>query len=144
LKEDEIEMKKQGSKSSAIAESLDRTLTLRTGIMLSIAAAFNMLSRADIFLNIAVSALLVIGAFGIIRKRLWGPTMGVISSAVAVGYTVYEMLFFLYALPGLLNLGPEFGVRVAQLAAMFIIPMDVICLIALSASWKLRRALIAD
>jgi len=144
LKEDEIEMKKQGSKSSAIAESLDRTLTLRTGIMLSIAAAFNMLSRADIFLNIAVSALLAMGAFGIIRKRLWGPTMGVISSAVAVGYTVYEMLFFLYALPGLLNLGSEFGVRVAQMAAMFIIPMDVICLIALFASWKLRRALIAD
>jgi len=144
LTEDEIGMKDQGSKSGAIAESLDRTLALRTGIMLAIGAAFNMLSRADIFLNIAVSALLVIGAFGIIRKKLWGPTMGVISSAVAVGYTVYEMLFFLYVLPGLLNLGPEFGVRVAQLAAMFIIPMDVICLIALSASLKLRRALIVD
>jgi len=136
-------MKKQGSKISATAESLDRTLKLRTGIMLAIAAAFNMLSRADIFLNIAVSALLVIGAFGIIRERLWGPTMGVVSSAVAIGYTVYEMFFFLYVLPSLLNLGPEFGVSVAQMAAMFIIPMDVICLIALSASLKLRRALIA-
>jgi len=111
---------------------------------LAIAAAFNMLSRADIILNIAVSVLLVIGAFGIIRKRFWGPTMGVISSAVAVGYTVYEMLFFIYVLPGLSNYGPEFGVRVAQMAAMFIIPMDVICLIALSASLRLRRALMTD
>jgi hypothetical protein len=133
-----MEMGKQGSKSSTIAESLDRTLELRTGIMLAIAAAFNMLSRADIFLNIAVSALLVTGAVGIIRRRPWGPRMGVISSAVAVGYTVYEMLFFLYVLP------PELGARVAQLAAMFIIPMDIICLIALSTSWKLGRALITD
>jgi len=131
-------MKKQGSKSGAIAESLDRTLPLQTGIMMVIAAAFNMLSRADIRLNIAVSAFLVMGASGIIRKRPWGPTMGVISSSVAIGYTVYEMLFFLYMLP------PELGVRVAQMAAMFIIPMDIICLIALSASWKLRRALMAD
>ena len=131
-------MKKQGSKGSAIAESLDRTLELRTGIMLAIAAAFTMLTTADMRLNIAVSAFLVIGASGIIRKRLWGPTMGVISSSVAIGYTVCEMLFFLYVLP------PESGVKVAQLAAMFIIPMDIICLIALSASWKLRRALIAN
>ena len=131
-------MKKQGSKSGTVAESLDRTLPLQTGIMMVIAAAFNMLSRADIRLNIAVSAFLVLGASGIIRKRLWGPTMGVVSSSVAIGYTVYEMLFFLYVLPS------EFGVRVAQLAAMFIIPMDIICLIALSTSWKLRRALIVD
>ena len=109
---------------------------------MAIAASFNMLARADIFLNIAVSVLLVIGAFGIIRKRLWGPTMGVISSVIAIGYTIYEMLFFLYVLPGVLNLGPEFGVEVAQMAAIFVIPMDVICLIALSASLKLRRALI--
>ena len=135
-------MKTQGSKSSAIADRLDRTLAFRTGIMLAIAASFNMLARADIFLNIAVSVLLVIGAFGIIRKRLWGPTMGVISSVIAIGYTIYEMLFFLYVLPGVLNLGPEFGVEVAQMAAIFVIPMDVICLIALSASLKLRRALI--
>ena len=105
---------------------------------MAIAAAFNMLARADILLNIAVSVLLVMGGFGIIRKKLWGPTMGVISSVVAVGYTVYEMLFFLYALP------PELGVRVAQLAAIFIVPMDVICLIALSSSLKLRRALTTD
>jgi len=131
-------MKTQDSKGSVIAESLDRTLTLRTGIMLAIAAAFNMLARADIRFNIAVSALLVMGGFGIIRKRLWGPTMGVISSVVAVGYTVYEMLFFLYALSS------ELGVAVAQLAAIFIVPMDIICLIALSSSLKLRRALTTD
>ena len=135
-------MKNRGSKGGASAESLDRTLALRTGIMLAIASAFNMLARADIFLNVIVSALLVIGAFGIIRRRLWGPTMGAMSSVIAVGYTIYEMSFFLYVLPGVMNLGPEFGVNVAQMAAMFIIPMDVICLIALSASLKLRRALI--
>jgi len=111
---------------------------------LAIAAAFNMLARADIFLNIAVSVLLVIGAFGVIRKRLWGPTMGIISSVIAIGYTVYEMLFFLYVLPEILNVGPEFGVNLAQTAAMFIVPLDVICLIALSASLKLRRALTID
>jgi len=137
-------MKTQDSKRSGIDESLDRTLAFRTGIMLAIAAAFNMLARADIFLNIAVSVLLVIGAFGVIRKRLWGPTMGIISSVIAIGYTVYEMLFFLYVLPEILNVGPEFGVNVAQTAAMFIVPLDVICLIALSASLKLRRALTID
>ncbi len=137
-------MKAQDSKRSGIAESLDRTLAFRTGIMLAIAAAFNMLARADIFLNIAVSVLLVIGAFGVVRKRLWGPTMGVISSVIAIGYTVYEMLFFLYVLPEVLNVGPEFGVNLAQEAAMFIVPLDVICLIALSASLKLRRALTID
>jgi len=137
-------MKNLGSESGGVARSLDRTLPLRTGIMLAVAAALNMLSRADIFLNIAVSMLLVIGAFGIIRGRLWGPKMGVIASAVAIGYTVYEMLFFMYVLPGLLNLSSEFGLGVAQMAAMFIVPMDVICLIALSASLKLRRASVID
>ncbi|UCF07248.1 MAG: hypothetical protein JSW28_06230 [Thermoplasmata archaeon] len=106
------------------------------GALLVLAGVLNMMARIDIVINFIVSFLLVAAGYGLLGKKDWGPGMGIVSTVIAVPFTLFELALFYFVFPVYMeNLS---GLELVTLASLFIIPMDIMCIISFYISHKLR------
>jgi hypothetical protein len=111
------------------------------GILLVLAGILNMMSRIDITLNLMVSILLVIAGYGLLRKKDWGPSMGMVSTMVAIPFSLIELLLFYFVFPSLIEEWTVLGITAHELVvlgAVFILPMDIFCVVGFFLSRKLK------
>ena len=111
------------------------------GILLVLAGIINMMARIDITINLFISILLVTAGYGLLRRREWGPSMGIISTIFALIFSILELVLFYFVFPQLIkNMTGDVisGRDLVLLGAMFIVPMDILCIIALFISHKLK------
>lgn len=111
------------------------------GILLVLAGIINMMARIDITINLLISILLVTAGYGLLKRRDWGPSMGIISTIIAIVFSILELALFYFVFPELIrNMTGEAitGRDLVLLGAMFIVPMVILCIIALFISHKLK------
>jgi len=112
-------------------------IRIALGVLLALAAINNMLVRVDIILNTSVTVMLVIGSYGVLRKKEWGPSLGSALSLITLLFSTYEAVMFYYVYPAVFNYSAQ---ELLALTMRYLIPLDVICVTAFALSRRVQKS----
>jgi len=101
-----------------------------------LAAVNNMLVRVDMILNASVTAMLFIGAYGVLAKKEWGPSVGWVLPLITLLFSAYETAMFYYVYPEILKIAAQ---ELLSTTLRYLLPLDIICVVTFVLARRLQK-----
>lgn len=101
--------------------------SVKIGVLLILAGIVNILARISLVFDLIVTAILLMGGYGLVTERPWGLKFGIIASLVGVVFACVEgILFYVFRFMFLELIG-EMGVEMTEMLFLLMtLPFPVI------------------
>lgn len=101
--------------------------SVKIGVLLILAGIVNILARVSLVFDLIVTAILLVGGYGLVTERPWGLKFGVVASLVGVVFACVEgILFYVFRFMFLELIG-EMGVEMTEMLFLLMtLPFPVI------------------
>ncbi|MHA1583576.1 MAG: hypothetical protein ACTSYM_13925 [Candidatus Baldrarchaeia archaeon] len=101
--------------------------SVKIGVLLILAEIVNILARVSLVFDLIVTAILLVGGYGLVTERPWGLKFGIIASLVGVVFACVEgILFYVFRFMFLELIG-EMGVEMTEMLFLLMtLPFPVI------------------